>query len=330
MTKQTQSNLNLIEFDRKQRASGKWLCGVDEAGRGPIAGPVTAAAVIFEAGQENELIRDSKKMTEKQRETAYEWIIKHAKAYAIQSVGVQQIRERNILGAALYAMELAVQQLSIQPDFVLIDGTIIPKGIANGQAVVDGDANSFSIAAASILAKVTRDRIMAKWDKVFPGYGWTKNRGYGTAEHIKAIKKQWPTPLHRSDFAPVKDFQYPASPTKQQIGFWGENQAVYYLIRQGAKFIDRNIHVGKWGEIDLLLKMGELYIVAEVKTRGPRDRYDPMEWYTKRKIQHILDATENWFRLADIEAYEVRIDAVVVYADHWTKPRIEHYEDIVH
>ncbi|HDR03937.1 MAG TPA: ribonuclease HII [Candidatus Marinimicrobia bacterium] len=322
--------MDLIDFDRKARSTGKWLCGVDEAGRGPIAGPVTAAAVIFEEGQENELIRDSKKMTEKQREAAYEWIIQNARAYAIQSVGVQQIKEKNILGATLQAMEQAVGQLSIQPDLVLIDGSVAPSGILNGRAVVDGDAKSFSIAAASILAKVTRDRIMVKWDKVFPGYGWKKNRGYGTAEHLKAINNLWPTPLHRSDFAPVRDFQYPASPTKQQIGFWGENQAAYYMIRKGARFIDRNIHVGKWGEIDILLKMGELYIVAEVKTRGPRDRYDPMEWYTKRKINHILDATEHWFRIAGIAEYEVRIDAIVVYADQWRKARIEHFEDIVH
>ena len=190
------------EFDEAVRSEGyAVVCGVDEAGRGPLAGPVFAAAVILRPDAVIDGINDSKKLTEKKREALFDVILKEASAYSIASASVEEIESLNILQATFLAMKRAVQGLSVSPELALIDGNMVPPGLEiPGRSVVKGDALSASIAAASILAKVTRDRIMRELDARYPQYGLAKNKGYGTAEHIAALRQYGPTPIHRRSF----------------------------------------------------------------------------------------------------------------------------------
>lgn len=190
------------QFDQQFRdACGGVVCGVDEAGRGPLAGPVYAAAVILSPDRPIDGLNDSKKLSEKKREALYDVIVERAEAFCIASASVAEIEEHNILGATYLAMSRAVQGLSLAPDLALIDGNRIPPqlGVA-AQTVVKGDAQSESIAAASILAKVTRDRLLIELDANYPQYGFAVHKGYGTAAHTAALKEYGPCPEHRPSF----------------------------------------------------------------------------------------------------------------------------------
>lgn len=193
--------MNNFNFDLKYYEKGiSLLAGVDEAGRGPLAGPVVAAAVIFEKGKYIEGIKDSKKLTEKKREELFEQILSEALAVEVAIIEVAEIEKLNILNAALKAMKTAVEKLNPKPEFILIDGNKKFGTSVPSEAIVKGDAKSFVIGAASIVAKVTRDRIMRELDERFPEYFWAKNKGYGTKQHIEAIKKHGATEHHRKLF----------------------------------------------------------------------------------------------------------------------------------
>ncbi len=176
------------------------VCGVDEAGRGPLCGPVVAAAVILPDGLYIEGLNDSKKLSEKKRDALYDVICESAVAYAIAEGSVEEINETNILEATLLAMRRAIAALPIQADFALIDGNVSRGFPLPARAVVHGDAISPSIAAASILAKVTRDRMCADLDRQYPQYGILKHKGYGTKEHMEALRAYGPAPIHRTKF----------------------------------------------------------------------------------------------------------------------------------
>lgn len=188
-------------FDNKFLShSIQTIAGVDEAGRGPLAGPVVAAAVIFENDFFIKEVNDSKKLTEKAREEIFPEIINNAKAYGIGIVWQNEIDKINILQATLKAMKFAVSNLSVKPDLVLIDGNKTFFSEIETKPIIKGDSKSFVIAAASIIAKVTRDKIMIEASDKFPEYGWKRNKGYGTKEHISAIKKYGITQYHRKSF----------------------------------------------------------------------------------------------------------------------------------
>ncbi len=177
------------------------VCGVDEAGRGPLAGPVCAAAVILPDGLVIEGLNDSKKLSEKKREALYDVIKEQAIAYSIAFASVEEIEEHNILQATFMAMTRAVEGLSVCADFALIDGNKIPPQLAvPAQFVIGGDARSASIAAASVLAKVTRDRYMVEMEEKYPGYDFVKHKGYGTKVHREALQTLGPSPIHRLSF----------------------------------------------------------------------------------------------------------------------------------
>ena len=176
------------------------VCGVDEAGRGPLCGPVVAAAVILPDGLYIDGLNDSKKLTEKKRDALYDVICRSAVAYSIAEASVEEIDETNILEATLLAMRRAIASLPVQADFALIDGNISRDFPLPVRAVVHGDATSPSIAAASILAKVTRDRMCADLDRQYPQYGILKHKGYGTKEHMNALRTYGPAPIHRTKF----------------------------------------------------------------------------------------------------------------------------------
>ena len=189
-------------FDQEFREfCGGHICGVDEAGRGPLAGPVYAAAVILSEGHPIEGLNDSKKLSEKKREILFDAILENAVAYCIASASVEEIERYNILGATYLAMTRAVEGLSQQPALALIDGNRIPPSLGiPAKTVVKGDALSESIAAASILAKVSRDRVLKELDAQYPQYGFAVHKGYGTAAHTAALREFGPCPEHRPSF----------------------------------------------------------------------------------------------------------------------------------
>ena len=191
-----------FEYENLYKQKGyKFICGVDEAGRGPLAGPVCAAAVILPDGVEIEGLNDSKKLTEKKRESLYDVIVEKALAYSVAFASVEEIEEVNILNATYLAMNRAIEGLSQSPDFALIDGNRVPFGITVPcETVVKGDGKSCSIAAASVLAKVTRDRLLLEYAEKYPEYGFEAHKGYGTATHYDAIRKHGVLPIHRKSF----------------------------------------------------------------------------------------------------------------------------------
>ena len=191
------------EFDREYKIYGT-VCGIDEAGRGPLCGPVLAAAVILPDEYNILYINDSKKLSETKREEVYKEIDKYAVAYGVGIVSPERIDEINILQATYEAMRTAIHKLSVTPDILLNDAVTIPMVDIKQVPIIKGDAKSQSIAAASIVAKVTRDHLMEEYDKLYPEYGFAKHKGYGTAAHIKAIKEYGPCPIHRRTF--IKNF----------------------------------------------------------------------------------------------------------------------------
>ena len=193
----------LYTFERELYAQGfNFIAGVDEAGRGSLVGSMTVAAVILPKNLYLEKLNDSKKISAHVRETLYEKIVSAAISYSVVEVSAAEIDELNIYQATLEGMRRAVKSLDVQPQFILTDAMNL--NLENSRSIVHGDALSASIAAASIIAKVTRDRLTDEWHKEFPQYGFDHNRGYGTKEHIAAIKKYGFTPLHRKSFNPIK------------------------------------------------------------------------------------------------------------------------------
>ena len=181
-----------------------YICGIDEVGRGPLAGPVVAGAVILPKNCDILYLNDSKQLSEKKREELYDEIMEKAVATGIGIVSPARIDEVNILQATYEAMRMAIANLKVQPDLLLNDAVTIPEVNIRQVPIIKGDAKSISIAAASIIAKVTRDRLMVQYEEVLPGYGFASNKGYGSAMHIEALKTQGATPIHRMSF--IKNF----------------------------------------------------------------------------------------------------------------------------
>ena len=192
--------MTLFEFDSDIRKDNIIVCGVDEAGRGPLSGDVYAAAVIFNKDVIIEGINDSKKLSEKKRELLFDEIIEKADAYCVATSSVEEIDSLNILQATILAMKRAVNGLSIKPELALIDGNRLPPLDIDAKAIVKGDGLSASIAAASILAKVSRDRYMKEQSEKYPEYQFEKHKGYGTKLHIELLKKYGPCEIHRKTF----------------------------------------------------------------------------------------------------------------------------------
>ena len=189
----------ISEYERKY-SEYTYICGIDEVGRGPLAGPVVAGAVILPKNCDILYINDSKKLSEKKREELYDIIMEKAVATGIGYASVERIDEINILQATFEAMRDAISKLQVTPDILLNDAVTIPQITIPQVPIIKGDAKSISIGAASIIAKVTRDRLMVQYDEVFPEYGFVSNKGYGSAQHIEAIKKIGPCPIHRKTF----------------------------------------------------------------------------------------------------------------------------------
>lgn len=196
----------LKQYEKQLRENGfEYICGIDEAGRGPLAGPVVVASVIMPKDSMIEGINDSKKVSEKKREKLYDLILENAISYGVGIIGQDEIDEINILNATKKGLTMSLKELNKKPDIIVVDALthIDTLGIPY-ESIIKGDAKCYSIAAASIIAKVTRDRIMREWDKIYPQYGFANHKGYGTSAHIEAIKEYGPCPLHRKTF--IKNF----------------------------------------------------------------------------------------------------------------------------
>lgn len=193
--------LNWLEYEIEASSKGyKAVCGVDEAGRGPLAGPVCAAAVILPENTIIDGVNDSKKLSEKKREALFDVIKSSARSYCIAYATVEEIESINILNATMLAMKRAVEGLDVKADYAMIDGNRLPDLNIDSEFIVKGDAKSMSIAAASILAKVSRDRLLREYAKEYPEYQFDKHKGYGTKVHTEALKKYGPCPYHRMSF----------------------------------------------------------------------------------------------------------------------------------
>ena len=197
---------NLKSMEKELYNKGfEYICGIDEAGRGPLAGPVVVASVIMPEDSMIEGINDSKKISEKKREKLYDQIIEEAISYGISIIGQEEIDAINILNATKEGLTNSLKELKVKPDLIIVDALthIDTLGIPY-ESIIKGDAKCYSISAASILAKVTRDRIMREWATIYPQYGFEQHKGYGTAKHISAIKEYGPCPIHRKTF--IKHF----------------------------------------------------------------------------------------------------------------------------
>lgn len=192
--------LEQMKIYEKQYESVGYICGIDEVGRGPLAGPVVACAVILPKDCDILYLNDSKQLSAKKREELYDEIMEKAVAVGIGLVSQERIDEINILQATYEAMRMAISNLKVQPDLLLNDAVTIPEIVIPQVPIIKGDAKSVSIAAASIVAKVTRDRMMEEYESEYPGYDFANNKGYGSAKHIQALKELGPTPIHRQSF----------------------------------------------------------------------------------------------------------------------------------
>lgn len=203
MKEKEETRLNILKQEENElRKKGfNTICGIDEAGRGPLAGPVVVASVIMPANSMIEGVNDSKKVSEKKREKLYDLILEEAISYGVGIIGQDEIDEINILNATKKALTLSLKELITKPDLIIVDALthIDTMGIPY-ESIIKGDAKCYSIAAASIIAKVTRDRIMREWDAVYPEYGFQQHKGYGTAKHIAAIREYGLCPIHRRSF----------------------------------------------------------------------------------------------------------------------------------
>ena len=307
------------------------MAGIDEAGRGPLAGPVVAAALIFPAACDMLAgVNDSKKLTARQRETLYDDVLKQALASGIGVVEASEIDRINILQATYKAMRQALGRLRHQIDHILVDGRALPGSIYPQTAIVGGDRTCYSIAAASIVAKVFRDRLMRQLDEVFPNYGFAQHKGYGTARHLAAIALYKPCPVHRLTFQGVREHlpDFSGTVSTKETGRWGEHLAAYYLFRHGWRIRQRNYRAGVFGEIDIIAQKGRALAFIEVKTARVGNFGPPETWVDQRKATQLGQIAEAWLAEQPEEEYECRFDVIGV---SWQNQdiRINHVEDAI-
>ena len=287
------------------------IAGIDEVGRGPLAGPVVAAAVILPKECKIEGVNDSKKLSAKKREELYDIILEKAVSYGIGVVSNERIDEINILQATYEAMREALSQLKPKADYILADAVTIPMVSTPQRGIVKGDAKSMSIGAASIVAKVYRDRMMEAYEEIYPGYGFASNKGYGAAEHIEGIKKQGITPIHRKTF--VKNFLPQDGDTTTDKGHRGEALAAKQMEKMGYEILERNFHALK-GEIDIIAKKENVIVFTEVKYRKNEEMGTPAEAVNHWKQQHIIRAAKAYIAQKCLMemGYDFRFDVAEV------------------
>lgn len=305
--------MNLFEYDNNEGV--ELLCGVDEAGRGPLAGDVYAAAVILPKGYILEGLNDSKKLTEKKREILYDEIIQNAVSYCIAAATIEEIEQLNILNATFLAMRRAVEGLSVSPKLVLVDGNQNPHLSVHSRCVVKGDATSACIAAASILAKVARDRYMQQIAKDYPQYQFEKHKGYGTKLHYQMLDEYGVSQIHRPSF--LKKYLSQKQNETQLKGVAGEQIASEHLMKQGYSILAKNFHA-PYGEVDMIAQKENILVFVEVKTRNPMGMMTAKEAVGKSKQQKLVKTAGMYLAKNDLmknQELRVRFDVIEVYLE---------------
>jgi len=305
--------MNFEPFERKlQRKGYSRIAGVDEAGRGPLAGAVVAAAVVL-GEQVPEGLKDSKQLSPERREKIYEELTAGDADYGVGVVDQFEIDKINILQATVQAMKKALGALETPPEYLLVDGSYLPRFIYPADCIPKGDAKCLSIAAASVIAKVVRDRLMVQLDAFFPEYGFASHKGYPTRDHMESIVKYGPTPLHRLTFGGVREHLPKLRSERRALGKWGEDYACYYLWKKGATLISRNYQAGKNAELDIVVLLNGTLRFIEVKTGSTRDFSSPEEWVDDTKMDRVYEASESFlFDHDEYRDYPCQFDVAAV------------------
>lgn len=317
--------MTLYEYDASLGIEN--FCGVDEAGRGPLAGDVYAAAVILDPENPIEGLNDSKKLSPKKREVLYDEIREKAVSCYVATASVEEIDSLNILQATFLAMRRAVEGLSTPPSFALIDGNKNPNVSVPSRCLVKGDATSASIAAASILAKVERDRYMEELDRRYPQYQFAKHKGYGTKLHYEMLDAYGASPVHRMTFL-RKYFEKKGYVPSVSSGERGEGIASQYLSEQGYRILEVNYR-SPYGEIDIIAMRDDILAFVEVKTRSGEMIAEPREAVTASKQEKIRQTALLYLSEQEKISLQPRFDVVEVLLDGKTgRPlRVEQIEN---
>jgi len=319
----------MLKYEQKHWQSGiTYIAGIDEAGRGPLAGPVAAAAVILPQNVDLPEVTDSKKISEKKRERLFDEIYKIALSVGVGVVHEEVIDNKNILQATYQAMRHSLGQLSINPEVILVDGNKADIKHYKQVSIVDGDKKSLSIAAASIVAKVTRDRIMRQYDVIFPGYGFAQHKGYGTKQHLQALSEKKATPIHRKSFNPVSKY-LPTMAYLQRnklIGKIGEQLAACELLNKEHDLLELNFSAPRLGEIDIISKSEDTLIFTEVKTQTYGHGWgSPSNQIDVNKMDRIMNTVQFYMDSHELNC-DFRFDVAEVVIGKG-KPQINFIED---
>ena len=315
-----------IHYEKQLWSHGIYnVAGVDEAGRGPLAGPVVAAAVILDKDNIPEGIDDSKKLRPAVREELCEIITSRCVSFGIGTVWQEEIDKTDILKSTHKAMRMAIGSMGTTPDHILVDGRGLPGKIYPQTAIISGDSLSTSIAAASIIAKVTRDGIMREISKIYPEYGFEIHKGYGTEKHIKSIKKLGPSPVHRKSFRRVKEIGVKLDLSNhKKVGEHGERIAALELIKKGYAVVERNYWAeNRESEIDIIASKDNTLVFVEVKTKLHQNFGEPEEWISEKKRVQLIRAAEAYIQEKKPDAEEYRFDAMAVNIEPET-PKLRH------
>ena len=288
----------------------KNVAGVDEAGRGPLAGPVVAACVILDPENIPEGVDDSKKLSEKKREELFEVIMEKALSVSVGIVDHTEIDRINILNATFEAMNTALDNTELAPDFIIVDGNKTPRQADNIQAIVKGDAKSATIACASIIAKVTRDRIMYALHEKYPQYGFDKHKGYGTAEHIDAIFTHGMSDVHRRSFCTKLKRREASGTNMRSRGDNAEEIAAGYVSGLGYTVLERNFNC-KSGEIDIIASDGDTTVFIEVKSSVNQKYGNAQSHVTSAKIKKLRKSIEYYMLINNIKG-NIRCDVAAI------------------
>ena len=295
--------MDMLEFEKKYwQLNYKYIAGIDEAGRGPLAGPVVASAVIFPKEIDLPEVTDSKKLSEKKREKLFGDICSKALAIGVGIVHEKEIDEKNILQATYVAMRKSIKELSIVPDLLLIDGKEADIKSFKQKSIINGDQISLSIAAASIIAKVTRDKLMKQYDIIFPGYGFSRHKGYGTKQHMEKIRTKKATMIHRKSFNPIINHLPNFAFLKRHhlIDLIGLQLVACHFVRLGNEIIEFDYSKDSFGEIHIVSMEKSKLIFTKVKTFLDMNYNDYVDYVVKindnskfiENAKHYIESNE--------------------------------------
>ena len=303
------------------------IAGVDEAGRGPLAGPVVATAVILDESKPIAGLADSKKLTAKKRAKLYQEIMQHAEV-GIGVVDVEEIDKNNILKATQKAMYKALGDLKTKPDKALIDGYALPNQIIPNKGIIGGDDKIDCIRAASIIAKVTRDRMMQQYDIIFPEFGFARHKGYGTILHMEKLSEYKACPIHRKSFKPVNENLPTITWLKSQrrIGQWGERLAALEYFNNGYKIHALNHCCAPFGEIDIIAEKENELVFAEVKTAAGKTLGGVEGQVDEVKLQRLSNAIDKYIMDNEIQN-DIRLDVFAIMLGK-NGPSLKHFKGI--